>query len=70
MTNYVIEVREGNVEGALARLKRKLAANGTFADLRRHEHYMKPGEVRRLKSRKARAKARKTKCRRDQGDPR
>jgi ribosomal protein S21 len=44
------------LERALVKLKKALAMNGTFAAMKRHEHYVKPSLARRRKSLRARAK--------------
>jgi small subunit ribosomal protein S21 len=48
------------LDRALTKLKRDLAMSGTAAELKRRAHYIKPGERRRLKSQRARAKLAKT----------
>ena len=55
----VIYVRDGNLNGALKRLKKDWAEN-VAGSLRRHECHRSPGERRRLKSKRARKRARKS----------
>jgi small subunit ribosomal protein S21 len=59
-----------SLERALARLKKLLALNGTYADLKRRAHYVKPGERKRLKSKRARVKLRKAQRRKEASEPR
>ena len=42
-----IKVNNGNIEDALKRFKRQCAKNGVLAEVRKREHYEKPGEKRR-----------------------
>lgn len=63
-TNLVVHVFRNDVEGALKRLKKLSSITGLTRELRKRESYMKPGEVRRMKSKVARAKARKATKRR------
>ena len=62
-----VEVKGGNLEGALKVLKKRMASEGVFRDMRRQEAYEKPSEQRRRKAeeavrrhRKAVAKKRKS----------
>jgi len=56
-----VQVRENEVlDDALRRFKRKVSRNGTLAEARKKEYYVKPGVRRKLKSEAAR-KARRTK---------
>lgn len=48
------------VDRALGRLRRRLDRAGVLRELKRREHYISPGEARRLKSRRARKRAAKT----------
>jgi small subunit ribosomal protein S21 len=68
MTNLVILVPDGNVEGALTRFKRSAMKAGLFKEIRRHEFYMKPGERRRRKAKVARSRLAKTERRRAAGE--
>jgi small subunit ribosomal protein S21 len=43
------------IERALRRLKKKLDREGTLREVRAHQHYEKPSERRRRKSKSARA---------------
>jgi ribosomal protein S21 len=47
------------LDRALAKLKKTMAMNGTFRALQAHAFHLKPGERKRLKSERARAKAKK-----------
>jgi small subunit ribosomal protein S21 len=40
-------VRNGNVDGALRTIKQKNAKDGLLKEVRKREHYSKPGEKRR-----------------------
>ena len=42
-----VEVRNGNVDGALKRFKIKVAKSGVPSELKKHKEYKKPGVVRR-----------------------
>ncbi len=45
-----IEIREGeSIENALRRFRKNLQRSGILKEARRHEHYLKPSERRRLK---------------------
>jgi len=56
-----VQVRENEVlDDALRRFKRKVSRNGTLAEARKKEYYVKPGVRRKLKSEAAR-KARRNK---------
>ena len=56
----VVEVRSGDdINFALRRLKRLVANTGLAREIRAREHYVKPGEVLRIKSRRARARVRR-----------
>jgi small subunit ribosomal protein S21 len=46
-----VMVRDGNVEGALRALKKKLERGGVQRDMRSRESYEKPGDRRRRKIR-------------------
>ncbi len=52
--------RFGSLDAALRKLKRKLAETGVLAAMNRHAYYTKPSERKRLKSTKARKRARRT----------
>lgn len=58
-----VEVRDNNVDQALRVLKKKLAREGVFREIRRREAYESPSEKRRREKnetvRRARRKARK-----------
>lgn len=58
-----VEVRDNNVDQALRVLKKKLAREGVFREMRRRESYESPSEKRRREKnetvRRARRKARK-----------
>jgi len=38
-----VEVRNGNVDGALKRFKMKVARSGVPSEIKKHKHYDKPG---------------------------
>jgi len=57
--NALIVVEGGDVEGALRRLKRENEKAGVWGALAQGEHYVKPGERRRIKSRRARKRVAK-----------
>lgn len=59
MPRVVVKENEG-LDDALRRFKRQVSRNGTLAEARKREHYIKPGVRRRLKSEAAR-KAKKGK---------
>ena len=42
-----VTVKNGNVEGALKMFKQKNAKDGLLKEVRKREHYSKPGEKRR-----------------------
>ena len=42
-----VEVRNGNVDGALKRFKIKVAKSGVPSELKKRKHYEKPGVKRR-----------------------
>lgn len=41
-----VVVKNGNVEGALRKLKKKIAEDGLMIELRERQHYVKPSEKR------------------------
>lgn len=43
-----VVVRNGNVEGALKTFKQKNVKDGLLKEVRKREHYSKPGEQRRI----------------------
>ena len=47
-----VEVRNGNIEGALREMKKRLKKDDFFIELRRREHYMKPSEVKKMNKRR------------------
>ncbi len=57
MPRVVVKENE-NLDDALRRFKRQVSRNGTLAEARKREYYIKPGIKRKLKSEAAR-KARK-----------
>jgi small subunit ribosomal protein S21 len=59
MTNILVEVRAGQIEGALRLLKKQMEQQGIYHDIKKKNHYLKPSERRKLKSRLARKKLRK-----------
>lgn len=52
-------VQDGNVERALRKFKKKIAASGLLNDLRDREHYVKPTTQRKLKASAAKNRWRK-----------
>jgi ribosomal protein S21 len=59
MTNIVVRVNDGDVKKALKKLQRLCGNEGITAAIRRKEFYKKPSEQRRLKHRRALARASK-----------
>ena len=53
MRGMVVDVRDNNVEFALKLLKRKLKKENWILELRKHEYYRKPSEIRRERKNKA-----------------
>jgi small subunit ribosomal protein S21 len=64
VTNLIVEVFDNDVEGALRQFKKEMAKSGTAKDIKRQSYHLKPSQARRLKSKIARAKARKATKRR------
>jgi small subunit ribosomal protein S21 len=52
-------VQDGNVDRALRKFKKKIAASGLLNDLREREHYVKPTTARKLKASAAQNRWRK-----------
>lgn len=52
-------VQDGNVDRALRKFKKKIAASGLLNDLRDREHYVKPTTARKLKASAAKNRWRK-----------
>jgi small subunit ribosomal protein S21 len=52
-------VQDGNVDRALRKFKKKIAASGLLNDLRDREHYVKPTTARKLKASAAKSRWRK-----------
>lgn len=52
-------VTDGNVDRALRKFKKKIAASGLLNDLRDREHYVKPTTARKLKASAAKQRWRK-----------
>lgn len=52
-------VQDGNVDRALRKFKKKIAASGMLNDLRDREHYIKPTTQRKLKASAAKQRWRK-----------
>lgn len=51
-------VRESeSIEDALKRFKRDVSRNGTLAEARKREHYLKPSDIRKMKKRAAKKNA-------------
>ncbi len=53
MSGLCVDVRDNNVEFALRLLKRKLKKENWILELRKHEYYRKPSEIRRERRNKA-----------------
>jgi len=47
-----VEIRNGDVEGALRLLKRKLKKDNFFRELQNREYYLKPSVIKKLKKRR------------------
>ena len=58
MPKVVVKENEG-LDEALRRFKRQVSRNGTLAEARKREYYVKPGVKRRLKQEAARKARRK-----------
>lgn len=58
MPRVVLKDNE-NLDDALRRFKRSVSRNGTLAEARKREYYVKPGVKRKLKSEAARKASRK-----------
>ncbi len=58
MPRVVVKDNE-NLDDALRRFKRSVSRNGTLAETRKREYYVKPGVKRKLKSEAARKASRK-----------
>ena len=54
MRGMVVDVRDNNVEFALKLLKRKLKKENWILELRKHEYYRKPSEIKRERRNKQR----------------
>jgi len=66
MTNAVVILTPGmDAEHACRLLKKAMLRASVFQDMRRHEHHVKPGEQKRLKQKRARAKLRKAERKRE-----
>ena len=63
MTHVV--VRNGNVDGALKKFKQSLAKSGIPSDLKKREHYEKPGVRKRNAKKEGIKNSRKNASRRD-----
>ena len=55
-----VEVRDGNVEKALRKLKKKVNNSKILIEVREREHYVKPSEKRKLAKGAAKSRWRKT----------
>jgi len=60
--SLTVEVRDGNVEGALKRLKKDCLTSGLFKEMKRRAYYEKPSV--KLKRKKAEASKRRRKSER------
>lgn len=63
MPRVVVKENEA-LDDALRRFKRQVSRNGTLAEARKRQYYVKPGVKRKLKSEAARKAQRKNKRRR------
>lgn len=63
MARVVVKENE-QLDDALRRFKRQVSRNGTLAEARKREYYIKPGVKRKLKSEAARKAQRKNKRKR------
>ena len=63
MPRVVVKENEA-LDDALRRFKRQVSRNGTLAEARKREYYVKPGVKRKLKSEAARKAQRKNKRKR------
>ncbi len=54
-----VEVRNGDLNGAFNRLKRKVNNHGIPSEVKKNRYYEKPGEIRRKNKKKAKKEARK-----------
>ncbi len=61
-----VEVRNGNVEGAIRLLGRKVKQEGLIREVRRRQYYEKPSIIRCRKEAEAKIRWRKTKARLEQ----
>jgi small subunit ribosomal protein S21 len=64
----VIEVEEGNIEGAIKALKRAVQRAGILGEVKRRSYYEKPSERRRREAREG--KKRRAKAERKKREPR
>ena len=60
-----VEVKNGDINGALKRFKLKVAQSGVPSELKKHKHYYKPG-VRKREAKKEMIKNSRKKNRRGQ----
>ncbi len=60
-----VEVRNGNIDGAIRTLSRKMKQEGIIKEIRRRAYYEKPSDVRRRKDAEAVARWMKAKARLD-----
>ena len=58
MSKIIVKDNEG-LDDALRRFKRQVSRNGTLAEARKREYYVKPGVKRKLKSEAAQKAGRK-----------
>lgn len=47
-----VEVWNGDIEGAMRRLKRKLKKDNFYVEIKKREYYLKPSEEKKLKKRR------------------
>ena len=63
LSKVIVKENEA-LDDALRRFKRQVSRNGTLAEARKREYYVKPGVKKKLKSEAARKAARKNKRKR------
>lgn len=63
LSKVIVKENEA-LDDALRRFKRQVSRNGTLAEARKREYYVKPGVKKKLKSEAARKAARKSKRKR------
>ena len=59
MTGRTVNVRDGNVDKALRKLKKKVNNSGVLMEVRERQHYVKPSTKRKLAQGAAKSRWRK-----------